>query len=103
MAEMFSDSLDLALYYTALYAKLPKGGNVQLYNDFGASSLTDASAQVILGMQQGGLITKVTAIREQQRRGVLSAEIDPEKEIAAASLEGPAPGDLTDDEDSQAA
>lgn len=99
IAEGFEDSLDLALYYTAQYASQKKGGKVSLFKDFGASNLTEASGTLVLDMQTRGLISKATTIKEQQRRGNLSADIDPEKEIAAASLEGPEPGDLTDDDD----
>ena len=97
MAEGYRDQLNLALYYTSQYSKLPGGGSVTLFNDYAAGSLSDASAQLVLLMQQSGVITKRTLIREQQRRGVLSGEIDPEKEIAAAGEEGPAPGDDIDD------
>jgi hypothetical protein len=96
MVEGFEDSLDLALYYTAQYKKLPAGGTVSLFKDFASFSLTDASAQLVLGMQAQGLISKPTAIREQQRRGNLSPDIDPDKELQLVGEEGPAPGTLVD-------
>jgi len=96
MAEGFEDALDLALIYTAKYANLTTSGNVSLFKDYGARSLSDASAQLIVAMQQAGLITKETALREQQRRGVLSPDIDPEVELAKANEEGPALGTMTD-------
>ena len=42
------------------------GGHVSLFKDFGAATLSDASAQLILSMQQGGLLSKATALKEQQ-------------------------------------
>lgn len=93
IAEGFEDSLDLALYYMARFASLDSGGHATLFKDFAARSLSEASANLILSMQQSGLITKRTAIKEQQRRGVLSADIDPDDELALAQAEGPDPGD----------
>lgn len=98
IAEAFEDSLDLAMYYTARYASLDRGGKVTLFKDFGASTLTEASGQLVNDMQSRGLIRKVTAIKEQQRRGILSADIDPETEVALAEEEGPAPGSMGDDD-----
>jgi hypothetical protein len=93
IVESFEDSLDQAFVYAGMYAKKDPP-QVTLFKDFGAATLSDASAQLILSMQQGGLITKETALREQQRRGVLSPDIDLAVEIAAAEAEGPAPGTL---------
>lgn len=102
MAEGMEDAIDLALYYTSAIASLPTGGRCTLFKDFGAGTLTEASGQLINDMQSRGLITRVTAIKEQQRRGILSADIDPQKEVDDAANEGPAPGTLIDDDaDSQ--
>jgi hypothetical protein len=96
IVESFEDSLDSVLQFMADWVKEPEGGNASLFKDFSAASLTDASAQLILAMQQGGLITKETAIREQQRRGTLSPDIDPEAELEAVAEEGPALGTIVD-------
>lgn len=92
IVEGFEDSLDQVLQFMADWLGLPTGGHVSLFKDFGASNLSDASAQLIIAMQQGGLITKQTAIREQQRRGMLAAEIVPEDELAEVESDGPALG-----------
>lgn len=97
MTEAFEDSLDLALQYMALWVKEPQGGHVSLYKDFGAATLTDASAQLIVTMQQGGLITKITALKEQQRRGLLSPDLVPEDELDAVESEGPQLGMIGND------
>lgn len=96
MTEGFEDALDLALQYTAKYIGLDSGGNVSLFKDFAAFWLTDASAQIVNAMQTQGLISKVTTIKEQQRRGNLSPDIDPQEELDAVMQEGPAPGTLID-------
>lgn len=92
IVENFEDSLDLALYFMGAWVGEKQTGNVSLFKDFGAATLSEASAQLIVSMQQGGLLTKATALREQQRRGVIAADIDPNDELAAVAEEGPALG-----------
>jgi hypothetical protein len=99
MAESFEDSLDMALDFMAQFARLPSGGNVSLFKDYGAATLSDASAQLVQTLQQGGLLSKVTALKELQRRGVLSPDIDVDEELAAAEADGPALGTMTDEVD----
>jgi uncharacterized protein DUF4055 len=96
MTEAAEDSLDQALQFMAAYARLPSGGNVSLFKDFGAATLSDASATLIKDLQAAGLISKETVIIELQRRGVLSAEIDPEEEADKVEADGPLPGQMTD-------
>jgi len=98
ISENFADSIDQCLQFMAEWLKEPTGGHVTLFSDYGAGSLSDASAQLIISMQQGGLITKETAIREQQRRGTLSPDIDPEAELDAVAEEGPKLGEITDED-----
>jgi hypothetical protein len=86
----------MALDFMAQFARLPSGGNVSLFKDYGAATLSDASAQLVQTLQQGGLLSKVTALKELQRRGVLSPDIDVDEELAAAEADGPAMGTLTD-------
>lgn len=89
IVEGFEDSLDQCLQFMARWVNLEQGGHVSLFKDFGSATLTDASAQLILSMQQSGLITKETAIREQQRRGMLAPDIDPLDELERVTDEGP--------------
>lgn len=96
ITETFEDSLDQVLQLMAKWTNQAEGGHISLFKDFGAATLTDASAQLILSMQQAGLITKPTAIREQQRRGMLAADIDPDEELALVAEEGPPLGTLPD-------
>lgn len=95
MVESFEDALDQALQITADWLKIPEGGgNATLYKDFAVSSLSEATAQLLLQMQQGGVISKATLIREQQRRGIIAPDIVPEDEIEAAEADGPALGSM---------
>ena len=85
-----------ALWITADYLRLPEGGTVKLFDDYGAATLSDASAQLVVDLNARGLLTKETTLREMQRRGVLEASVDPEEELARAEEEGPALGTLDD-------
>lgn len=96
MAEQFEDALDQALVFMAEYAAIPPGraGSVSLFKDFGAATLSDASAQLVADLNSRGLLSKETTLREMQRRGVIEASVDVEEEIAKAAEEGPALGEL---------
>lgn len=94
IVESFEDSIDQCLQLTAKWLKLEEGGHASLYKDFAAGSLSEATAQLLLSLQQGGIITKGRVIRENQRRGVLAADIDPDDELAAVAEEGPPLGTL---------
>lgn len=95
IVEGFEDSLDQALQMMADFAKLKTGGNYSLFKDFGVALMTEASAQLVLSMQQGGLISKATAIDEMKRRGELKPEVDAEEEAELVEAEGPALGEMT--------
>lgn len=96
IAETFEDALDAALQFMAGWIGEQTGGHVSLYKDFGAMSLGQASGQLVLSMQQGGLISKGTAIREMQRRGELDAGIEPDEELGLVNDDGPALGTMGD-------
>lgn len=96
IVEGFEDGLDQALKFMADYAKLGTGGSVSLFKDFGAGMLSDTSAQMILSLEQGGLISKETAINEYKRRGTLAAEVDAADEAEKIADQGPALGTMTD-------
>lgn len=94
MAEGFEDSLDQALAFMAQFARLPTGGKVSLFKDYGAATLSDASATLVQSLQQGGLLSKETALQEFIRRGVLSPDINVQDELAKAEADGPPLGSL---------
>lgn len=89
MAENFEDAVDQALALMAQFAGTGQGGSVQLFSDYGAATLSDASAQLIKDLNLAGLLSKGTTIEELKRRGVLSAEVDAEAEAIAVAEEGP--------------
>ena len=92
IVENFEDALDLAMQFMADWIRAGEGGSVSLFKDFAANSLSDASAQLVVTMAQGSLITEETALKEMQRRGVLSPDLDVETEAAKAKEGAPALG-----------
>lgn len=87
------DALDQALQITAEWIGEPEGGGVTLFTDFGALTMAEASAQMVIQSQAAGLISRETTINELKRRGTLSAEVDADDEAEKISEEGPALGE----------
>jgi hypothetical protein len=83
------DSLDQAIDLMARWIGETKGGHVSLYRDFGAATLAEASAELLFKMNAGGKLSNITLLNEMQRRGVLSPDIDLDKEVAAAKADAP--------------
>lgn len=98
LAEDLEDALDRAIQIMGDYGSVKNPGTVTVFKDFGAFSLGEASATLVLSAQQAGIIRKVTAVKELQRRGELSSDIDAQTEVDAAEEEGPALGTITEDD-----
>lgn len=98
ITEGFEDSLDQALQIMADYANLGSGGHVSLYKDFGAATLSDASAQLLVAMAQAGQISDETLIEEMKRRGILSPDVTAAEEAERIEAQGPALGTIEDPE-----
>jgi hypothetical protein len=91
----YEDALDQALQITADWLGLPDGGHVSLFNDYGASTLQEASAQLLLSSNQAGKISDETLYSEYQRRGIVSADLSWEEEQGRIESQGPALGEMT--------
>ena len=87
--QSLEDALDQALDLMAVFAGEKDGGRVSIYNDFGAATLAEASAQLLFEMKADGSLSHATLLNELKRRGVLSADVDVADEIAAANAEKP--------------
>ena len=94
VVENFEDSLNQCLQFMAEFSGQETGGAVELFKDFGAATLTDASAQLLLSANQAGKLSDETLISEFKRRGILSPEIDAEKEKDLIDSQGPALGTI---------
>lgn len=97
LTEQMEDALDQALVFMAQYGSVAPeaAGSVSLFKDFGAATLSDASAQLVADLNSRGIISRKTTLKELQRRGVIDATVDVEEEIAAAEEEGPTLGELS--------
>ena len=83
------DALDQALDLMAGWIGEPKGGHVTIYRDFGAATLAEASADLLFEMKSVGALSFETLLNELKRRGILSPDIDTQKEIRTALAEKP--------------
>jgi hypothetical protein len=89
IAEDLEDALDAALEIMAKWVKIETGGHVSLFKDFGAATLAEASADLLLKSNMAGKISDETYRAELQRRGILSADVDEQEEKDRIELEGP--------------
>lgn len=94
ITENFEDAVDQLLQYMADWVGEPEGGNVSLFKDFGAATLSDASAQLLLTANQSGKISDQTLVNEYKRRGILAADTDFETEQERIAEQGPALGTI---------
>lgn len=93
LVQSTQDAINQALQVTSDWVTAGPGGSVTIFNDFGAMTMAEASAQLVLSAQQSGLVSKGTAIDELKRRGILSESVDAEAEAALVEAEGPKLGD----------
>lgn len=75
IAEDVEDAVDAALQLAAEWIGEASGGHVELFKDFGAASLGEASAEFLLSMNQAGKLSNQTLFDEVKRRGILSPEL----------------------------
>jgi hypothetical protein len=99
MVIAFEDALDQAIYYTArwLGQDAPQTGSVDLFKDFGASSLGEASGQLLLDANMAGKLSDETLHTEFKRRGVISADSTWEDESERLQGQGPSLGGMVDE------
>lgn len=83
------DGVNQALLFTAQYLGLENGGTVDLFKDFAAATLAEASAALLLQMANAGKLSITTLINELKRRGILGQDVEAEKEQDLLADEGP--------------
>jgi hypothetical protein len=96
IANNLEDALDQALQICADWVGEPTGGSVELFKDFGAASLAEASTQLLLDSTSAGKVSDETYFNELKRRGVVSPDIDWQDEKDRLDKQGPALGMMTD-------
>lgn len=96
MALDFEDALNAALQFMADWVGEKAGGHCKLFADFGAASLAEASAQLLLQANQAGRLSNETLFAELKRRGIVAADVEWEDEVDRLAEQGPALGTVTE-------
>lgn len=102
VAENIEDSADQALQFMADFLAEATGGHVTLFKDFGAATLAEATAELLLKVNQAGKLSDESLHEELQRRAIVKPDINWETEKERIDRQGPAPGTLKDDNDPDA-
>ena len=89
IALMLQDVLNHCLQTMADYTKEQKGGTLKLFMDFAAATLAEASASMLIGLANGGGLSRETLINELKRRGIVSSDVTWESEKELIDAEGP--------------
>jgi hypothetical protein len=96
IVEVFEDCLDKCLQYMADWVGEAEGGSVSLFTDFGAATLGEASAELLLKANQSGKLSDETMFDEWKRRGIISPENEWNDEQERIAEQGPALGMVED-------
>lgn len=78
--------------------EVPEDFKVDIYNDFGLSVRASEDIEALIKMRQSGEIDRETFLREIKRRGLLSENADVNEVIDKIEEEGPALGNIGDEE-----
>ncbi|HHL2824769.1 TPA: DUF4055 domain-containing protein [Citrobacter murliniae] len=85
----FEDAADQILQITAEWLGEKSGGSLTIYNDFGASSLAEATAQLLLDANIANVISNETLFSELQRRGLVKDNIKWDEEVVRIANQPP--------------
>lgn len=85
LEEGLRDALELACEWRKLDP--PQEMRVDIFNDFEVSIYGNTDKELLLKCRQAGEITRERFLREEQRRGVFSGEMDPGEETQAVDEE----------------
>lgn len=96
VAENIEDAADQALQFMADFLGETTGGHISIFKDFGAATLAEASAELLLKYCQAGYISRQSLYEEFQRRAIIKPDVTWEDEIGRLEGEGPALGAMRD-------
>lgn len=88
-----NDAVNLALQYAAEWIKEKDGGSVTIFRDFGAATLAEASASLLMDMNVANALSNETLFNEMQRRGLIDIELNWADERARIASQPPRPDD----------
>lgn len=92
LAGQFADCIAQLLQILADYGSLGEGGRVEMRGNFDSDFAPEVSLPSLISMATAGKISDETLYSEMQRRGVISDELDWEKEKERLEEQGPALG-----------
>lgn len=84
-----NDAANLALQYAAEWIKEKDGGAVTIFRDFGAATLAEASASLLMDMNVANALSNETLFNEMQRRGLIDVELNWADEKARIAAQPP--------------
>ncbi|CNE48915.1 DUF4055 domain-containing protein [Yersinia enterocolitica] len=87
-----TDAANQALQFMADWIHEEKGGHISIFRDFGAATLAEASAELLLEMNIAGSLSNETLFSEIQRRGMISGDTKWEDEEEKIKSQPPRPG-----------
>lgn len=90
MADNAQDMIENVLRCMARWIGRDDGPSVSLNSNFEITRFDGSAMSSLLNMRDAGMITKKTVLKEAQRRGLLSDEMNLEDELKAAEKEAPA-------------
>lgn len=88
-----NDAANQALQYIAEWIKEKDGGTVTIFRDFGAATLAEASASLLMDMNVANALSNETLFNEMQRRGLIDIELNWADERARIAAQPPRPGE----------
>lgn len=98
VAENIEDAADQAMQMMADWVGEASGGHISIFKDFGAATLAEASAELLLKMGQAGKLSDESLYEELQRRGIRKPDVDWVTEKSRIDTQGPALGTMTGDD-----
>lgn len=88
-----TDAANLALQYAAEWINEKDGGSITIFRDFGAATLAEASASLLMDMNIANALSNETLFNEMQRRGLIDVELNWADEQARIAAQPPRPGE----------
>ena len=91
MVQDLESSFNQAIALLYAWRKRDMKGEINIFNEFGVSSMTDATAQLLLDMNVAGKLSNATLFREIKRRGIVGDDAEWETEAELIKKQPPPP------------
>lgn len=91
IVQALENSINQALGLMYKWKKKEPKGAVNIFNEFGVSSMTDATAQLLLDMNIAGKLSDETLFREIKRRGIIGDDAEWATEQESIKKQPPPP------------